>query len=79
MTMIERVARAIFSSEYLEDFPDSGVAHALELQKARAAIEAMLQPTEGMLHGGYLSGGHGECPQVPEVWQWMIEAALEGK
>ena len=54
MTMIERVARAIHGEDYKGLDPDyADIAwddhqHSYRLQ-ARAAIEAMREPTEGML------------------------------
>lgn len=60
-TMIERVARAIYETEPFEISLRKGMpwADVHESQKegfrvkARAAVEAMGKPTEGMLQAGY--------------------------
>ncbi len=45
-SMLERVARAIWASEWDEELPPAGyVQHALAVQMARAAIEAMRAET----------------------------------
>lgn len=82
MTMIERVARAID----IKQMEGHGV-----YEIARAAIEAMREPTEAMLRAGgdepYLatSGSPLVFAEVRDVvapeniWQAMIDAALEEK
>jgi len=63
MTMIKRVAGAIIASANRRDSDED---------MARAAIAAMREPTPQMLKasGGWLD--------TPEIWQAMIDAALEG-
>jgi len=76
-TMIERVAQAI-----------SGVIPAgndYATDAARAAIEAMREPTDEMLCDGAEAGDHGvlngelhpERRSVGLVWYGMIDAALK--
>lgn len=78
--MVERVARAIFASEYVGEFPTGGIAHALELQKARAAIEAMRERTGPMIRAGG-ERSHMKVPMLQNlnamaIWRAMIDAAL---
>ena len=68
--MVERVAKAI-KRGIADDLPSADIA--------RAAIEAMREPTEAMLHAGYDGLGR-EAAQYtgPEdVWPRMIDAALK--
>lgn len=78
--MIERVAQAIY-----EDRNGRGcipwnkrpAAHkAPYLSDARAAIEAMREPTETMVTAGLRSGPEG---YVKGDWYFMIDAALKEK
>lgn len=75
--MIERVARAM-AALITEpgQHPDSQMPHCLAL--ARAAIEAMREPTEAMLAWGEQWGLPSD-PMGLKRWQEMIDAALEGK
>ncbi len=68
MTMIEKVARAI------RDASDkTGMEYDIcEIQLARAAIEAMREPTDEMIHKVPI----GYCT-AREVWECMIDAALK--
>lgn len=74
MTIIERVSRAISGAP----FPSKS-----SLRKARAAIEAMREPTENMI----FAGSQGYDPsldlgykEAAGIFQAMIDAALnEGK
>jgi hypothetical protein len=67
--MIERVARALYAMEYSGD---STTAEFWE-RMARAAIEAMREPTQAMLDAGE--------PQVltETVWRSMIDAVLHNE
>lgn len=49
-----------------------------ERVKARAAIEAMREPTEGMVDAGWKRGllGWGEGEECEPVWKAMIDEAL---
>lgn len=69
-TMIERVARAI----YVKVPYGYGMTGAETLEYARAAIEAMREPTEAMRDGGN-SLGHDEAPAT--YYTAMIDTALE--
>ena len=66
MNMIEKVARAINDAE--------GFANGWQYycKAAKAAIEAMREPTEGMECAILVEGRN-------EVWEAMIDAALNGK
>lgn len=69
MTMIERVARAISKSRVDDDY------HWREYrQEARAAIEAMREPSLMMQSAAlpYVMRQH----QTRDVWRSMIDAAL---
>lgn len=70
-SMIERVARAIAKGEYGENVDD--VWHTC-IDDARAAIEAMREPTEAMLDAGYGAEPTGAALVAP--WEAMIDAAL---
>lgn len=82
MDMIETVARALYQSDWI----GNGKAPAYEggmrdeyLREARAAIEAMRNPTEAMRLAGHqhIPDDHGDpWASAIEVWQAMIEAAL---
>ena len=60
-SMIERVARAIRDCD-----PSAGATYE---QAARAAIEAMREPTEAMLEAAFGND--------PTLWSRMIDASLE--
>lgn len=98
MTMLEKVARAV--DEALNDnsiafMKPSGVDSETVRQcreadtkrafrAARAAIEAMREPTEAMVEADMPLGGYGFGDDVysadpKEVWQAMIDAALAEK
>lgn len=70
--MVERVAQAICG--------DDNPANILEIHRhrARAAIAAMREPTEGMVEAGQNSGVIYDAGLVPHhVWQAMIDEALK--
>ena len=75
MTKIEEVARAI-QGEVREPWPDDErESRAFFERLARAAVEAMRDPTENMINESY----H-DFDLVPLlVWQAMIDAALAEK
>ena len=83
MDMLERVARAIADASGL--VPMSESSRLYQRQLARAAIEAMREPTQDQLRRASLAigpyGGHGErgAPSLEEAWQAMIDAALAGR
>ena len=88
MTMLEKVARAICSKSDEYCFWKDGLAQQDAtcsgcLDQAKAAIEALWEPTEAMLKTEMDLGGHGfrdgECDQADplKVWQAMISAALK--
>lgn len=87
--MVERVARAIASKletnpdEMIEDMSCVGSHPAWTEyeESARAAIEAMREPTEAMRDaGGVVAGSRRDdpdCPTAEAVWSAMISAALK--
>ena len=86
--MIERVAKAIFASEYTgpwDTLDEEGSIESKEIfrRMARAAIEAMREPTPDMGLAGYTAfDKFGEDAVLgPEelvaTWQSMIDAALK--
>lgn len=89
MDMIEKVARAIYASSAFHDNLDSinprfdslgDEWRAVMFASARAAIEAMREPTEAMNAAGHVCLPHGGyMPHEREagyVWEAMISAAL---
>lgn len=88
-TMVERVARAIFREGFHADEPESVVAAKWEewpesrqqcRRRARAAIAAMREPTDDMKFAA-IEGCDADLGLVEarEIWQAMIDAALEGQ
>lgn len=84
--MIERVAKAIWDNsekwvmnlgKQWEDVPDYDLQKKAIRVQARAAIEAMREPTAEMVDEGYCEAG-GTDVQTDEVWRHMINAALGG-
>lgn len=76
MSMVERVARAIMRDDFEGDDMWNSSGRLLRdsyLKNARAAIEAMREPTEGMAGAGN-SLGHEEAPST--YYEAMIDAAL---
>ncbi len=74
--LVERVARAMFVVES-DDPDDPGVwEYAAENYRAlaRAAIEAMREPTEAMIDAGAI---YADCNGAHGAWQAMIDAALK--
>jgi hypothetical protein len=81
MDMIERVARALFAVEWDSKSSDPWEgAYADEreawLQSARAAIEAMRDPTDAMKDAGDLPTYQWVDDVASNVWGRMIDAAL---
>lgn len=68
--MVERVAKAIMAR-----FNDPLPFHAEEL--ARAAIEAMREPTNAMERAGDEYGRFTNGPSACVVWEAMIDEALK--
>lgn len=85
--MVERVARAICARTCRlrgirgKSCPDNSPCGATRNQliltdlwpEARAAIEAMREPTDGMMDAGW--GQRGE--RAKDIWRTMIDAALK--
>lgn len=88
-SMIDRVAKAIYDAANAEDYVsdyrfhdgDTTLDGRFNLDKfARAAIEAMREPTKAMLKDGW---EHTADPcwedDVADCWRAMIDAALSEK
>lgn len=81
--MLERVAKALYEDNYqmLGDFsPSNWSAMGADVQKeykdmAKAAIQALMEPDEGMVDLGYdlIDAG----AEIPEIYQAMLRHVLE--
>ena len=69
-SMVERVGRAIANAD-MEDYMEFFQRYDA---MARAAIEALREPTEAMVKSG--SAIHCQEYEAPIIWQDMIDAAL---
>lgn len=84
-TMVERVARAIFASQYAKTtgtWEGAGEAQRIGyIADARAAIEAMREPTEAILNAGAKScadeRGNPDEVSARSAWGVMLAAALK--
>jgi hypothetical protein len=81
-SMVERVARALCASTGSSELVVAHSWRAFEAH-ARAALAAMREPTDEMLHAGFLAdeddrmnGGEGIEP-LKSAWQAMIDEALK--
>ena len=80
--MVERVARAILSSQ-VQTAPEMEALHGSDyIAAAKAVIAAMREPTHMMLVRGSEQGGGPEPYQrntkgLPDIWRDMIDAALK--
>lgn len=83
MSVVERVARAIDVADgrdpdapanirYPGGYPE-GVSWKKQIPRARAAIEAMREPTDEMELAGW---GAIPSADATDIWQAMIDAAL---
>lgn len=91
--MLDRVARAIApewfgGGQLLEHFPGEALRHQRDARvKARAAIEALREPTGAMLGAACdvsiapdpmnLAVTYANAREAKEIWEIMIDAALE--
>jgi hypothetical protein len=86
MDMIDRVAKALFAdyqksalgpdlTQTWSTLPNYSKDHAYS--QARAAIAAMREPTEEMYHGVCALNKRWQDSNSAEIWQAMIDAALE--
>ena len=74
--MIERVAKAIHKVTHDDKWPTCNFCK----DAARAAIEAMRQPTEAMIGAGRdatINNDPLAYPDVEDTWPAMIDAALK--
>lgn len=74
MSMVERVARALAKADRIEICSDASYEFSSYGPKARAAIEAMLEPTDEMIQDYHLP--HVGPSDVDYIWRSMIDAAL---
>jgi hypothetical protein len=72
--MIERVARVL----HARDDYDGYTWHDY-IPDARAAIAAMREPTDRMVHVGTMANLRQDGFFMGGIWKNMIDAALEGK
>ena len=79
MSMVERVAKALHKADNPDGSYEGFFAHTPDPQiyerMARAAIEAMREPTEAMDEEGAIFS---DCNAATRTWQAMIDAALKG-
>ena len=88
--MVERVARAIWQESVgradwykWETFRPDAWGRCLSMAQARAAIEAMREPTEAMIEAARNEDDPGFCDEPgfaaphKDAWQAMIDAALK--
>ena len=82
--MVEIVARAMWAENYqLHGSPNETTWNAVLLDEkelyctfARAALTALMEPTDEMLKSGYSLYDDREAGQR-EIWQAMLKAALD--
>lgn len=80
--MVERVARALHTVDDARSRPDLAVEweaclpvyQKMKLEEARAAIDAMREPTSAMVEAAHEADGAGVG--YGEVWTAMVDAAL---
>lgn len=75
--MMERVAFATCSMQPCICKNKAGFAGMPCLDRARAAFQALWEPTDEMIEAGWENGmaGFGEGEECRPVWQAMLEAA----
>lgn len=79
-TMVERVAEAIHDAANREAGQDEYCSYAMAKEAARAAIEAMREPTDTMMEAGDdIDCGGITDPGARAFWRVMIGAALKGE
>jgi len=72
--MVEKVARAIASSQ---DENKNDYWYGDYIEHARAAIEAMREPTEYMASAGWLTNMADDGQGPDDCWRKMIDEALK--
>lgn len=87
MTMIEKVAEALFRADggwsadarLDEAIADDAPAKPKFIKAARAAIEAMREPTEAMIAAGNIAAGLNQSDkhEIPHILAAVIDAALK--
>ncbi len=77
--MIERVARAVFDKISAQRLIRIGAGYTREdaLDVARAAIEAMREPSEEGFAAVLDANGYPGIPIVKRIWVTMIDKALK--
>lgn len=75
-TMVERVAKAIMPEAFIFG-EEARAKQPIAFERARAAIEAMRDPTEAMIDAGADGSGEGSTRVALGAWADMIEEALK--
>lgn len=86
MNMIDRIGAILWDTDEVE-WNSVSVSESYRNQfreKAVKVLKAMREPTGGMLKADMVLGGYGYNDEAfsadpAEIWQAMIDAALEGK
>lgn len=83
MSKLEIVAKAIYEHGYSGDWPptrevDMGMGADYFRGAARAAVEALREPSDAMLRAGQAAGDECTSPLPGEAWKAMIGAVLDG-
>lgn len=82
ITMIEKVAKAIWSQTHISKWENDSMSEILDgvkadcREQARAAIIAMRKPTEEMREAGRIWEDC-EIVSYDAIWEGMIDAALK--
>ncbi len=87
--IVERMAKAMWANRIKVGITIGGMTlpaweeeneflHAEVMEEARAAIQALRDPTEDMIYAGWQDGnnGLGKGEEIKSIWQAMIDEAL---
>lgn len=78
--MVEKVAEALWAAQEPRQTAWAREIHRRDYERlARAALEALREPTEAMLDASFIDDGRGsdvDWVLATKVWQAMIDAAL---
>lgn len=82
MNMIDRIGAILWDADEVEWNSVSESYRNQFREEAVKVLKAMRKPTGGMLNADMSLGGYSYtefCADPVEIWQAMIDAALEGK
>ena len=83
MRMVERVARALAAEDGIAICSDATYAQSSYGPRARAALQALMEPTDDMAEAGaweiICKRDGSEVAQAYACWQAMIRSAMEGE